>query len=351
MRAKRNVAATCRAAARNYMFDVMSEDRVRVRTLLRRSLHAILGCAAASGPRLSAQSAAAERGLDPGVHETTINGARLWYRVAGSSTSSVAPVVFLHGGPGGNSYSFSVLEGPRLERSLRMVYFDQRGSGHSERPANRDYALATLVNDVEGLRATLGVNQITLVGHSFGGVLALEYAARYPEHVSHLVLVSAPADVPASCAIRKARLLELHPELRARADSVHGGSDCELEFRLLPGPDHEAFGNAIMFPDSILRKRQDSIETASGLRNTGELSSALMRNGLLTYRFTAQERLTMPVLVVAGGKDASIGVRPQQRFASSLLRGQFLLYDRAGHFVYLDEPDRFARDVVAFLSK
>jgi proline iminopeptidase len=76
-----------------------------------------------------------------------------------------------------------------------------------------------------------------------------------------------------------------------------------------------------------------------------------MRNGLLTYRFTAQERLTMPVLVVAGGKDASIGVRPQQRFASSLLRGQFLLYDRAGHFVYLDEPDRFARDVVAFLSK
>ena len=244
-------------------------DRV-LKSLVRRSLHAILVFAAATVSQLSAQSpTGAGRGLDPGVHEATINGVRLWYRVAGNSASSLPPVVFLHGGPGGNSYSFSVLEGPRLERSLRMVYFDQRGSGHSERPANRDYSMATLVNDVEGLRAALGVNQITLVGHSFGGVLALEYAARYPEHVSHLILVSTPADVPASCAIRKARLLELHPELRARVDSVRAGSDCELEFPLSPGPDHEAFSDAIMFPDSMLRKRQDSIEVASCLRNTG----------------------------------------------------------------------------------
>lgn len=301
--------------------------------------------------RLSAQSPDAGHGLDPGVHEVTINGARLWYRVAGNSSSRLPPLVFLHGGPGYNSYSFAVLEGPRLESALRVVYFDQRGSGRSERPANGDYAMSTLVNDVEELRATLGVKQIAVMGHSFGGVLALEYSARYPERVSHLILVSAPADVPASCGVRKARLLELHPELHSRVDSVHAASDCEVEFRVLGGRDHDAFSNAIMFPDSMLRRRQDSIDATSGLRNTGELGSALMRGGLLSYRFAAQQRLTMPVLVIAGGQDASVGLDPQKAFARSVTRGTFISYDRAGHFVYLDEPDRFARDVIAFISK
>ena len=325
----------------------------RAKRGIHRTMWAMVAPAVAlSTARLAAQSLASARGgLDSGVHEATINGARLWYRVAGNPSSPLPPVVFLHGGPGYNSYSFSALGGPRLEGALRMVYFDQRGSGRSERPANGDYALSTLVQDVEGLRTALGVRQIVLVGHSFGGVLALEYAARYPDRVSYLILVSTPADLPASCAVRKARLLELHPEVRARADSARAGSDCELEFRLLPGRDHEAFSNAIMFPDSMVRKRQDSVDAASGLRNTGELGSALMRNGLLTYRFNAQQRLNMPVLVIAGGRDASVGLQPQQRFAQSLRNAKFVSYDRAGHFVYLDEPDRFARDVIAFVSK
>ena len=304
--------------------------------------------------RLNAQAAnSTNSGLQPGVHESEINGARLWYRVAGDSASRLPVLVFLHGGPGYNSYSFSALEGPRLEGALRVVYLDQRGSGRSERPPNKDYALSTLVEDLEGLRRSLGVSRIAVMGHSFGGVLALEYAARYPDRVSHLILVSTPADVPASCAARKTQLLERHPDVRAKADSLGagGGSDCELEFRLLRGPVHDAFSNDIMFPDSLARKRQDSVDAASGLRNTGELGSALMRNGLLTYRFAAPERLTMPVLVIAGAKDGSVGLVPQETFARSVHGAKFIAYENAGHFLYLDAPDRFARDVIAFLSK
>ncbi len=88
--------------------------------------------------RLSAQASGnAGRGLELGGGARDHHkwcSARLWYRVAGNQTSPLPPVVFLHGGRGYNSYSFSMLEGPRLEGALRMVYFDQRGSGHSERP-------------------------------------------------------------------------------------------------------------------------------------------------------------------------------------------------------------------------
>lgn len=289
-----------------------------------------------------------------GEHVFSSGGVSLWYREAGGSSSASPPVVFLHGGPGYNSYSFAALEGSRLEPALRMVYFDQRGSGRSERPANHDYEMTTLIDDVEALRRQLGVPRIAIIGHSFGNVLALEYAARYPAQVSRLVLVSVPADVPATCNVRLANLIALHPDLRIRPglrDSATGlvRNACAEEFRLLPGAAHEVFSNAIMFPDSILRIRQDSVDASSGLRNTGELGSAMMKGGLLTYRFTGAARLTMPVLVIAGGKDGSVGVAPQQALAQSIPSARLLEYPRAGHFVYLDEPERFARDVIAFL--
>src|SRR4051812_13056082 len=125
----------------------------------------------------------------PGEHEVVLNGARLWYRIAGQQIGA-PPILFLHGGPGYNSYSFAALEGGRLESRARVIYLDQRGSGRSERPASRDYGMATLIEDIEALRRTLGVPKLAVMGHSFGGVLALEFAARHPESVSHLILVS-----------------------------------------------------------------------------------------------------------------------------------------------------------------
>src|SRR6185503_1952423 len=149
--------------------------------------------AAAAGchppPRVLPESALPPGGV-AGGHEEVLNGARQYYRVAGVPREGVPPVVFLHGGPGQGSEHFDVLEGPYLETVLRMVYYDQRGSGKSERPAGGDYKLGTLVEDVDALRRNLGVEKIAIIGHSFGGLLAIEYAKAHPEQVSHLVFVS-----------------------------------------------------------------------------------------------------------------------------------------------------------------
>src|SRR5256712_9501825 len=118
-------------------------------------------------------------GLRDGPHQVVINNVRLRYRVAGRPAAGVPPVVFLHGGPGQGSYHFAALAGPYLERSLRMVYFAQRCSGKSERPWTGEYSMATLVEDIEGLRRELGVPQIALIGHSFGGTPAPEKSAAH----------------------------------------------------------------------------------------------------------------------------------------------------------------------------
>lgn len=294
--------------------------------------------------------------LHAGEHDVVLNGVRLWYRVAGTARRGAPPVLFLHGGPGYNSYSFAAIEGPRLERSLRMIYFDQRGSGRSERPWNRDYKMQTLVADVEALRKSLGVPKLAIIGHSFGGTLALEYAAAHPDRVAKLVLVDILWDAPLQCRYRRRALEELRPEAYARVakDTVDSTgvrrSDCELEFRGLQGAEREQFSNEMMFPDSARRVMQDSIDKASGLRNTGELSNTLFNAGLLNYQFTHFDALTMPVLVVVGGKDRAVGGPPQEVLAARLPHGKLLELPKGGHFPYLDQPEEFAKDVIAFVS-
>ena len=127
-------------------------------------------------------------------------------------------------------------------------------------------------------------------------------------------------------------------------------SDCELEFRGLQGAEREAFSNAMMFPDSARRVVQDSVDKASGLRNTGELSNALFNAGLLNYQFNKLDRLTMPVLVIVGGRDRAVGGPPQEVLSARLPHGKLVELPKGGHFPYLEEPERFTREVAAFIA-
>jgi proline iminopeptidase len=302
-------------------------------------------------PRLLAQSTSSTDapGLRDGPHQAVINDVRLWYRVAGRAAPGVPPVVFLHGGPGQGSYHFAALVGPHLERSLRMVYFDQRGSGNSERPWTAEYAMATLVQDIEGLRRELGVPQIALIGHSFGGILALQYAATYPTRVSRLVIVSGMWSLPVQGRYQCERIRTVYAALAHAADSVATGPDDNCAwFWGLPAPQRDPLYRALMFPDSTVRARLDSTVAASGLRNTGELSAALSRAGY--PQFTSFTKVTMPTLVMAGRLDGAIVPKGLEELTQRLPNATFVEYDRSGHFVYLDEPDRFVRDVTSFIT-
>jgi proline iminopeptidase len=191
-------------------------------------MKAFLWCAIAfvaldsSAPEFAAAHAgsnkpAAEReSLSPGAHRFAVDGVNLWYRVAGQPFGE--PVVFLHGGPGEGSQTFAHFAGPALERSLRMVYFDQRGSGRSDRPKDpKAYSIAQLVDDIEALRKHLAVSRIALIGHSFGTILGLEYVAKYPQQVSRVVLASAVPDLPRLLDIQCAKLQTEDAAAYARA--------------------------------------------------------------------------------------------------------------------------------------
>jgi proline iminopeptidase len=104
------------------------------------------------------------------------------------------PLLCLHGGMGIDGASLRVPGIVDLSaRGVRVIVPDQRGHGRSAAGDPRDYTHATWVADVRGLLARLGIARAALLGHSYGGFLALEYAIRWPESLTHLILVGTSA--------------------------------------------------------------------------------------------------------------------------------------------------------------
>lgn len=274
---------------------------------------------------------------------------KLWYRVAGPSHG--VPVLFLHGGPAEGSQGFARTVGPMLERDLRMIYFDQRGAGHSDRPASTDsYSMAIIVEDIERLRRHLGVERIALVGHSYGSMLALEYAARYPQHVTRIVVAGAVPDSPAALNAQCAWLSRLHPEaylLAKKAADQPGDPDCiPMEgFKGKARRDYfvEASGGR---PETL--DRLEEADEAEGVTIGGPAHMALA-DPSIHYSFSHPERLKMPILAISGSRDRLSDEAPVAIFIGKVARGRLVRYPGAGHFSYVDDPNRFAGDVTSFL--
>ena len=288
-------------------------------------------------------------GLDIGEHHTVINGVRLWYRVAGRREGT--PVVYLHGGPGQGSQSFARFAGPHLERNLRMVYLDQRGAGRSERPWDNAYSIDLLVDDLEQLRRAWGVPRIAVIGHSFGSVLALEYGARYPDRVSHVVLAASVPDVQAAWDVQCAHLKRTDPPAYARAvASQKPGRTARCNMTgAYEGEQAGAMMTAFMFPNREIAQKLKAADEEGGLRNTGVVGNAIFSQGFLTYRFNNSANLRAPVLVIAGARDLQAVPEPQRMLVQSIRNARMLEYPGAGHFMWMEQPERFARDVSAFL--
>lgn len=307
--------------------------------------------------------------LPAGEHQATINGVRLWFKVAGQARREQPPVLFLHGGPGYNSYSFEKTIGAQLEAHVQMVYLAERGSGRSERPANRDYRMTTLVQDVEALRRSLGIQKLSLMGHSFGGTIALEYASRYPEHVEKLIVLDGAADMPATFALWEKQVEQRYPaEWHSTLDSPSGDAlkraeashdDCAIakaefsaEMTTLQKTDGQAFHDWQQFHSQGALRPQRALDQASGLRNTGEISSTYFGEAseFPCYRFSAFDRLTMPVSLIVGRFDGAVGVGQMRTLAAHLPNAHLSEFAESGHFPYADEPRKFVHDVTIFLE-
>jgi proline iminopeptidase len=114
-----------------------------------------------------------------------VEHAALYYREIGQGP----PIILLHGGPDFDQNQF-LPDTDRLADGYRLNYYDQRGHGKSgENVQPEDVSLQSALDDLEAVRAYFQLDSVALLGHSRGGLMALEYAMRPPERVSQLILL------------------------------------------------------------------------------------------------------------------------------------------------------------------
>jgi proline-specific peptidase len=144
-------------------------------------------------------------------------GGRTWFRsLAPENDDRGLPLLCLHGGPGANWHHLEPYEAFVDER--RVVFYDQLGAGHSALQEPHDPAMWTpelYVEEVDAVREALGLERVHILGHSWGGMLGMQYAIGQPEGLVSLIVESSPASVPAWMPeIRRLRS-ELPPEVES----------------------------------------------------------------------------------------------------------------------------------------
>ena len=267
----------------------------------------------------------------------TINGTELFYAEHGSGP----PCLVLHGGPGlDHTYFRPWLDG--LGDALRLLYVDLRGHGRSGRPPDETLTHAQFAADLDALRAHLGLEAVALLGHSFGGYCALEYARRYPGRASRLILVdTAPA-------------LDYDEEIRAnirRKEEPPGLREVDAAG---PPADEAAFARRLQVRAPLYYYHYDSA-VAAGLSCDMILSRAAARRGPALRReydvLPHLAAITAPALVLAGRDDFICPPSQARRLADGLPGATLHIFEESGHFPFVEEPQAFDRVVRGWLAR
>jgi proline iminopeptidase len=278
---------------------------------------------------------------------TTADGRRLAYSRSGSG-----PALVCHGGgPGFSSLYLQDLGG--LGEDFELVLLDPRGTGESDRPADpRAYSIEDYSQDVEELREHLGLERINLLGHSHGGVVAMDYAARFPDRVEKLVLASTLArfqqeQVAAMEAGMEAKAGEpWYDDARAALEAEQSGdfeTDEELgELAIREFPFYFAsYGDK---ERAYLESLRADVPNADTLRYFNH-------EIFPTFDLRPQlGRITAPTLVITGADDFITGPVCADDIEQSLRDARKVLIPGAGHFVFVEAPEAFREAARDFLQ-
>jgi proline iminopeptidase len=253
------------------------------------------------------------------------------------------PVAFLvHGGPGADHSSYKPSFFPLTSR-MQLVYFDHRGQGRSARGPRETYNLDNNVEDMEALRDHLGLAQITVIGGSYGGMVAQAYASRYPARVSQLILYATVPDgrfLPRAQAILQQRGT---PEQIAIAQHLWAGSfrdEAHLQeyFRLLAplySRSHDPAQATVGTQRAILSV--DAINEAfSGFLRTFDLKPEL-------------PQITAPTLVIAGRHDWICQPEFSLEMAELIPNADLRIFEHSGHSIRSDELDMLLDAIAGFI--
>ena len=271
---------------------------------------------------------------------TTDDNIRLYTKKAGNGPIAI----FIHGGPGAWSKSFEDLGGKNLESQLTMIYYDQRGCGRSEGTNNDNYSLERMLKDIELIRQKYHADKVYLIAHSFGGILAVNYAQKYPDHIKGIILVNSTLNLFYSIQHQIDYMNSLLKSDYKAADS----SQIISTFKKAQSKFVEKGFIYKLLSDN--KNNADLLNKIDG-ENPSEFAFAQKALYIDDYQkdYTKiTNQIKMPVLVISGTKDHAIG---EEHFKSFNFPSETIKEIKGGHLLYYEENKEFINSVFKFIEK
>jgi pimeloyl-ACP methyl ester carboxylesterase len=263
-----------------------------------------------------------------------VGDTRLYFDVDGMGLVPDGPmmrerpvVVCLHGGPGFDHSAIKPYLAP-LSDDVQLVFYDHRGQGRSDPSTPDRWNLDTWIEDARGFCEALGIERPVILGQSFGGVVALGLAIRYPELPARLIVSSSIA------RFRLDRALPMFERLggrRARDVAERYFRDPSLEhFEEFKTTCLPLYNTTPADPNQMARAR---------LRP--EVGEHFFRGEASTYDwFEDLDRIRCPTLILAGALDPITTLADHEDMAAAIEGSQLEVFPDAGHGVFRDQPER-----------
>jgi proline iminopeptidase len=254
---------------------------------------------------------------DDRLRKAAVNGTELAYVVVGDGV----PCLAMHGGLGVDHTQFREWLDP-LGDVLRLVYYDHRANGRSGRALPETITLDQLVADADGLRSHLGLGRAAVQGHSVGGCLALEYALRHPERVSHSLLVGTTA------------AWDYLPELGAELARRDTGPEVVNALFSEPATDAALAARELaLAPLGFHRKAAEFAERVFRHTRWSALGWARGRETLFGFdRVARLAKVDVPTLILTGGHDFFCPPAQAERLHRGIRGSERVIFGESGHY-------------------
>lgn len=275
----------------------------------------------------------------------TINGAEIYYKRAGEGE----PIIVVHGGPLlDHGYLVQYLK--PLSKNHELIYYDQRLSGRSSADIDSsDVSLEIFIEDIEALREKLNLGKVHLLAHSWGGLLAMNYAIKYSDHLQSLILLSS---MPASSDLwnKEQALLAQKVTKKDRdmlqeilnSDLFKNDQSKAIE-KLLKISFRSEFQDSSLVDSLNFYIPDDYMSRSQKFSSLGpEISNYDLHSKLA--------KLNIPTLLVYGETEAAVklsGARLDSTFQQSTLT----VIDQTGHFPFIERSDVFIKGLRKFLNE
>ena len=314
--------------------------------------------ASSTTPTLASYFAPVEPGLQAGgvrmipIH-TPKGDFKVWTKRFG--TNPRIKLLLLHGGPAATHEYFEALETGLAGRGVELIYYDQLGSAYSDQPTDASlWTIDRFVDEVEQVRVALGLDKdnFYLLGHSWGGILAVEYALRHGEHLKALIISNMMMSVPDyNQYATNVLAAQMDPAVVAEIKAIEARGEFESPryFELLlPNFYHEHVCRLAEWPNAVTRSL-GHINRAIyvPMQGPSEFGAA----GLLEKwdRKADLPKLAMPTLVI-GARHDTMDPEHMRWVSTQVQHGSFLLCPNGSHLAMWDDQQTYVDGVAKFLD-